>query len=490
MDDIDDLKPTFMDYKSLMSLPVPTTKPSEEYKHTTQKGFFVRVMRRTRDGNVRRTYLHRYKETVSDGKGGFKKIAKKEELGLAAPLEEGDVFVKYDDAFDAVRAARKAKKSSLSSNVDTPPRMTVESAFAFYGTEKQTNRPTTVEKDAKTYTRYFSHIKSKFLDELDYGFWAQFVHQCREGTLVVGRTVDDAGVEQPLLRGPCAPDTLIGIMNVAILLYDVAGPRKGFKVGVEKDFNPARDAKKLIADSVKRESHIPLDKLGRAWNASGQLCAPWWRDLFRMYLLTGLRYSLMVNMRFDEIDWKDGSYVFPANKQGTKRRGRKINKTTKPIRMPLSNAALEILKARREFASDRNGWVWYAHKPLRGRRVKPDARLADPRSSWIYIEDAIGNFHFSAHDLRRTFATAGGACLDDLFAMSLLMLHSPKTLAKAVGLPEITVDYIQTGEAQQRMRRAANKIADYMQGLARGEDLSVVEGELPQDIEEALAEGP
>lgn len=486
MSDRNDSKPTFTSFRSLLALPVPTDKPHEEYGHAEQPGFFVRVMRRTADGKVRRTYLHRYKITRLDENGVLKQSTKKEKLGLVEALDKGDVATPYETALKRVLEKRTSLKKQAFEAI-TSPRLTLEGAFAFYGTEKPTHRAETVTKDTKTFERYFSHIKHRFLDELKYPFWSDFVKHLREGTLVVGHKVDDAGVSQPVLRGPCAPDTLVGIMNVAILLYQIGQKYEGLQ-GVEKNFCPPREAKKLIGDTNKRKTKIALKDLGRAWNAADQLCAPWWRDLFRMYVLTGLRRSLMVDMKFSEIDWKDGSYVFPPTKVGSKRRGRKLVRNSEPIRLPLSKAALDILRARQQFAPDPDGWVWYAPKPLRGKRVKKEARLADPRSSWVYIENSIGDYHFAAHDLRRTFATVGGAGADDVFAISLLLLHSSTTLAKAAGLPEITVDYIQTEEAQKRMRRAAEQVAAYVQGLARGDALNTEEPELPRDIEEALAE--
>lgn len=56
------------------------------------------------------------------------------------------------------------------------------------------------------------------------------------------------------------------------------------------------------------------------------------------------------------------------------------------------------------------------------------------------------------HDLRRTFASLA-ATIDpaSVLALSLLLLHSSKTVSKALGVPQITVEYI---KGQQRAMRA------------------------------------
>lgn len=215
--------------------------------------------------------------------------------------------------------------------------------------------------------------------------------------------------------------------------------------------------------------------------------------MFRVYILTGLRRSLLSGMKFSEIDFERGLYIIDPRKPGAKRKAKNITKDTADIRLPLPKLVIEIIRARREFAPDKDGLVWYTPKPTRGRRTRKTDKQAitDPRTAWILIEWAIGGLHFAPHDLRRTFATAGAAATTDMFALSMLMLHTGDELAKAANVPGITIDYINTDEAIERMRKASEEITAYVLGLATlpsENSKDIVDPVLPKHIEEDLNE--
>lgn len=458
-----------------------------EYKHQTQVGFFVRVMKPDAQGKVRRMWVHRYKTRLPDGNGGWKEKDNRPSLGNVDVVYPGDVVTPLETALAKVLAARAVMASDRTEGGGAP-RLTVAAAWAHNDVENALHRPATRDKDKATFERYFSHFQDKFLDELPYSFWSAFTNQLLYGKLNVGVRISENGRTDAMLLGPLAAATMRGVINVGVTLYEIARKYDGLR-GVAKDFNPPREAKGLIPEPNKKKTFIALESLGLAWRAAEQLCAPWWVDLFKCYLLTGLRRSLMVYMRFDEIDFERGIYLINPHKRGTKRKGAKLAKNADPIKMPLSKAVMAILKARREFAPDKDGWVWYAARPLRGTRSDTVMRLSDPRSSWVLIEQVIGGVHFATHDLRRTFATSAGACASDLFALSLLLMHSSSTLAKAVGIPAITLDYINTDGAQKRMRAVAEQISDFMHKLADQslDAAAIPDPVLPDYIEEALA---
>ena len=475
--------------REMLALPVPD-ETAVDYPHATQHGLFVRVSPKDRDGRIRRAYWHRWKLQVPDGTGGFRVDTGRESLGLAAEFEKGDSVLSIENAVLKVATARREKREAKSEG-GSLPRLTVGQAWAFYATEKQLNREATHTKDQGVYNRYYAWFEQKLLDDLPYGWWSQFVTKLKAGKLVASLA---DGATEPTL-GPLADASRIGIINLGIALYEIGHKHKGLK-GFEKTENPAREAKKLIGTPNKRKSHITLAKLARAWNAADQLCSPWWRDQFYIYLLTGLRHSLVAHMQFSEIDWKDGAYVFSPHKRGTKRRGKKLAGNAADIRLPLSAKVMTILAARRRFATDKEGPVWYSPKPTRGKKspakAKGTAILSDPRASWSLIEAEI-DLHFTPQDLRRTYATLGAATRDaDLFAISLLMLHSSSTLATAAGIPDITVDYMQTEEAQERMRGAAEAISARIAGilaLPEDEAAALAEPALPDELEFATYEG-
>ncbi|CAM5407847.1 tyrosine-type recombinase/integrase [Eoetvoesiella caeni] len=490
------VKRTFSSKRELDSLPGPDgDKPSEEYSHTSLPGFIVVIMRPRKSGEVRKTYYHRHQVTEVDAVTGKKKSKTvRDPLGLAAALD-GENAITYDAAVKAYADARAALKSAevLGPGGQIRSRLTLDEAFKRYDLVKPNNREATKLKDRQQFERYFSHIKDKFLDELTVEFWLNFIRQLRDGMLVVRQVQGIGGELVPETRGPLANATLTGIMNTASLLYEIANKLGGLAQHMSGE-NPAKAAKESIGAARKRKSYITLKQLGRAWNASEQLCPPWWRDLFRFYVLTGLRNSLVRALQFSEIDFVTSTYKVSPHKSGTKRHGSKLSEDEEDISIPLSTSALEILARRRQFAPDPDGPVWFAPERTRGRKGRDLPLLSDPRHSWISIERAIGGTHFTPHDLRRTFATAGAISADDVLAVSLLMMHSGGSLSRALGIPAITFDYINTDEAQDKMRAAANAIATYVQRQAleafegRRSAVPVVEPKLPPLLEEALAE--
>ncbi|KPF61708.1 hypothetical protein D621_00295 [beta proteobacterium AAP51] len=442
-------------------------------------------MPRTKDGTVRRTWVHRFKVTVVNPDGTKSHKSDRTDLGLATEVEKGDQVMSLDDAKAAVLAARRAASHVREDGVKSE-RLTLEKAWSYYDVEKPHHRADTRTKDTRNFEHYLGHLRSRYLDELDYAFWAKYTHDLRLGKLLVGKKANEAGVEVPVFRGPVAADTLVGVLNTASMLYEIGHKYRGLE-GIPKTENPARDAKKLTGPKVERRGRIPLSKLGRAWRASDQMMAPWWRDQFRLYVLTGLRRSLMVNLQFSEVDFESGKLVISPHKRGTKRRGAKTPADAPPLRVPLSKLSLSILKERREFAPDPAGPVWYSPKPTRGKARK-DAVLSDPRAAWTTVEDVL-DLHFTPSDLRRTFATIGAAAAGDVFGVALLMLHSAKGLAETVNIPGITVQYMETDEAQERMQKAAEEVcAKVMQVAAMPSETAsqLEEANLPAILEQVL----
>jgi integrase len=478
--------PTFSTEKQMLAL----APLGLEYPCAIESGLYVRVGKPTKDKRVRRTWVHRWKEEVVGDDGRATKVTRRRDLGLAAKLDEGDKVLSLDDAKAEVIRARKAKATNRDDGVKAE-RLTVERAWSFYDIEKPTHREPTKEKDTRVYERFLAHLGPRFLDELDGPFWTRFVHELKTGTLKVGVVKsEDDGRERPVTRGPLKPDSIIGVLNAAAVLYTIGDKYRGL-VGMAKGENPPRDAKSLAGAKNQREGHIPLAMLRTTWLGSDQLLSPWWRDQLRVYLLTGLRRSLLTSMRFEELDIRRKTLLISPHKKGTKRRGAKTPVNAEPIRVPLSQLALDIILARREFAPDPNGAVWYAPKPTRGRARK-DATLSDPRAAWSLIEALIDK-HFTPQDLRRTFATIGAEAVTDTFAVALLMLHSGAGLAQAAGLPAITVQYMNTDQAQSRMRKAAEEIAGFVQKVIRmtpAEAMRLGDPTLPEELEAALDTEP
>lgn len=480
--------PVYFEKKGELSmLPSPEGKsPYAYYKHKTQPGFYFRVSKPNKQGKVNRVYVYRWESTGVDGK----RKTHWDPIGPAFALEKGGSVVKYEEAQRIVLERRRALVEEQVGPVST--RLTVGGVWAYAVAERYSKSDSTKGKEAGLYKTYFTHLENRYLDELSRAFWVEFMTQLREGTLVVGEAQrkDGRGLA-PIVVGPLTNASLIGVMNLATVLYEV-GNKHGGLAGALKGSNNPGDLRKGIGAPNEKDSHIPLNLLGTAWRASDQLISPWWRDMFRVFVLTGLRRSLLFSMRFDEIDFGNGLYLIDPRKPGAKRKADKITPSTKFIRLPLSGFVLDIIRRRREFAEDKDGLVWFTPKPTRGRRTKKERQaLSDPRSAWTLIEWVIDGLHFTPHDLRRTFGTAGQMGSKDVFAVSLLLLHSPTQVAKAVGIPGITMKYLDTDEAVERLREATESITKYvlkLAGMSTEEANSIEDPVLPAIVEEVLAE--
>lgn len=476
-----------------LSLPAPERgKPFLEYPNLTLPQFKVRVHPPDAAGRVRRQYAIRVKYTGPDKTGKVRQLEDRSTLGLVEALDKTERALDYKEAYRrALTRIQEVERirtdpGALQDAVATATRMTVNDAWVKRSADSRTRRDATAAKEKGVYARYLQPLADRFLDELDYSFWSDYIMQ-----LAKGKRVDKDNPSKLVSGKPLREATLIGIANVAASLYETAHKHKGLP-GQTKDWNPAREAKAVTLAPDKRKHHIPLAKLAEVWAAADQLCAPWARDQLRLYLLTGLRKSLVSELLFKEVDFERGLLKISPHKTGTKRRKKDTPLNAPDIVLPLPRTAIDMLKRRQAFAPDPEGFVWYAAAPARGKAAGTGAqRHGDPRSNWQHVIDKVlGGTRFTPHDCRRTFATTSMVASAPLIAVSLLMLHSPRTVARTLSLPDITVDYINTSAAQQRMRKASDAIEKYILGVVDGTvEAPTDEPTLSPELEDALG-GP
>lgn len=482
---------TFRSVTDIMGIEPPTTRPSREVWHEVQPGFGVRVMKARADGTVRRTYISRVQVLQPDGT--FKE--EKPALGLVADIGTGDAVLTFKAAAELARKKfEAAKRLKAGGSI----RMTVGDAYEKLceglSSPMSVDSPDYAHKLTSLYERFLAHLQNRYLDDLKEGFWVDFLLQLRAGTLSVGTETDDKGEERPALRRAPSASYSLAVLNAASRLYKIAHERRGIE-GEDKDWDPTRTAVKKIEAPNERDSFIRFEDLQKAWAATDQLMSPWWRDMWRVYLLTGLRDRLVMNMRWEDIDFERGLLLIQPLSAGAKRRRKKLSldERKKPIEMPLSGYVLEILRRRQQFAPSgpAGEWVWYSTETVRRSKTKELPRLTDPRSSWQRMTPYLGYWCYK-HDLRRTFASIG-ATVDpaSVLSLSLLLLHSSKTVSKALGVPQITVDYI---KGQQRsMRALTEKITQaVLELVGERERTQLTEHlhtyqDLPRAIEGALA---
>ena len=156
-----------------------------------------------------------------------------------------------------------------------------------------------------------------------------------------------------------------------------------------------------------RSVRIPTKKIGDAWNALQSLReAPEQTDISRtladavaFLLLTGCRWSEMATLTWDHVSLDDPSWSIPDPKNRN------------PVTFPLSDACLEILKAR---PKDKT-FVFPS-------RVDAAGHIKDARSVMEQVSAAAG-VRVTHHDLRRTFRAIAGDCGIELWKTKLLMNH-------------------------------------------------------------------
>lgn len=488
-----DKKPTFDSKFEAMHLPEPERgKGFIEYAHASIPQFKVRVHPPDAAGRVRRQYAVRTKRQMPDKTGQLVERDDRPVLGLVQAINKTDTALDYKDAMRmALEYLKKVEllrsnPNAMAAAVAEAKRMTVADAWTKRMAESRTLREMTVAKEEGNYSRYLQHLADRPLVELDYSFWTAYVTQLAEG-----KRVDPDNPKKTVQGRPLREGTLVGIINTASSLYETAHKHDGLPTK-SKDWNPAREAKAVTRAPNKRRHHIPLEDLGEVWRAADVLCAPWARDQLRLYLLTGLRHSLMTELEFKEVDFERRMLLISPHKIGTKRRAKDTPDDAAPLHLPLCKTAVDILQARLAYAPDKAGPVWYTVVPPSGKAAgRGIARHGDPRSNWVNIVNMVlGGVHFTPHDTRRTFATASVAANAPLIGVSLLMMHSPRTLAKTLGLPDITIEYMNTAVAQRQMRLAADAIEAYVLGLANGSiTADGAEPQLPPMLQGALRTG-
>ncbi|MDC8771785.1 site-specific integrase [Roseateles albus] len=479
---------------SAATLPAPPKGAYFEYPHIEYPQFKVRVHPADADGRIKRQYTVRIKH---QGIGKDGRVGPQEDrsvLGLAVAVEKGEVELPFVDALTEYLnrhkklKALKASPAAMQEAKTNAKRMTVGDAWARHETETRTQRTKTTDKETSVYRTYLAHLSDAYLDELEYKFWSAFVAQVGKGKLLHAD-----GKQTTALAGKRAEATVIGVINFAAKLYTFAHRLEGLG-GRPSGWNPAGEARRTQTGTPnKRTGHIPLVKLAEAWRAADVLCASWARDQFYLYVLTGLRHSLLATLQFSEVDQKYKVLRISPHKPGTKRRGVKTPADAPDLIIPICDDALKIIAARRPFAPDKNGPVWYATTAPGG---KPAAKgvpkipvNSDPRSNWAHIQERVlDGVAFMRHDLRRTFARLGSAAGADLTGLSLLLMHSPKTLGTTLRVPDVTIDYTGTAEARGHMRAATKSIEKYMRGLLDGSVIPPLAEDLPDFLEAALSE--
>lgn len=152
-----------------------------------------------------------------------------------------------------------------------------------------------------------------------------------------------------------------------------------FNFAVEHEYYHLNPAARLRGfEERSRDRFLTADELPAWWQA---VEAEEHADFFKLCLLTGARQSNVLAARWEQFD--GATWSIPSSKSG------------KPLKLPLSPAAVKILEERRERVSGE--WVFPSSK-----RNGP---MAVPKHGWDRILKAAGLTDVRLHDLRRSLGS-------------------------------------------------------------------------------------
>lgn len=223
-------------------------------------------------------------------------------------------------------------------------------------------------------------------------------------------------------------------------------------------FNPASHI--VFRPDVVRERHIEDHQLPRVWAWLMTECNPSARDYLLVGIFTGLRESVIGQMR-----WDDGPVVVDVERHTLKIAADAIgNKAKLAIDFPIADELWRLVFGPR-LAARSGPWVIPSFK-----KKNFPARDVGSSLNALYARTKV---KLSDHDLRRTFATHGYEAILDLLPMARLMGHSRSRVRGA----EQTADYAKTSPAA--LRKAANAIAAHILEKAKGAPTTAAAPMLP-----------
>lgn len=110
-------------------------------------------------------------------------------------------------------------------------------------------------------------------------------------------------------------------------------------------------------------------------------------DLFRLALFTGARRSNVMAMRWADVHFGRRTWTIPAEQV----------KNNTPMTVPLSEAAMEVLRRRWDERREGAAYVFAGHGKA--------GHIVEPKGAWRRILKAAGIENLRIHDLRRTLGS-------------------------------------------------------------------------------------
>lgn len=427
---------TFRTHNDAMSLPAPTTRAYTDYKHELDTGFYCRVMRPKKKGDVTRSWIVRY----TDGSGKKQKVAfaTLDELGMIdarkkadslretargerkgtapAPIKVWtlrDVYNKYiglrqelrDVTLDGYGDSLKRLDAAYADEIAAKQRELTEWRERLAAQPKRKHGAKAVDKLERelvelerTHDPEFENVASKDIDSLDADWWARkYLHMSSKHGMAAAKTT----------------------ARLAHALY--AAHYGNSRV------NPLRELKSkavgLYRKAQAKQRVIPRKQLKIFWGWLHTQAQPAQRDFMLMALFTALRSSVIAQLRWENVSMTDRTYYVPAEERG--------NKSTRYYWMPIPDYVFEHVFVPRYAA--RGGSPWVLSSPR-----YPEKPLVSIRGTLEGLFMATG-IQVSPHDLRRTFSTLAQQLLKNTVLVGRMLTHS---LTKADDNAAVTSGYI------------------------------------------------
>jgi len=173
-----------------------------------------------------------------------------------------------------------------------------------------------------------------------------------------------------------------------IISHNKAWNREKSRIGIVEEYK----LKEWYQGIMKLPEH---DKNKRDGNSSEVA-----RDFFIFLLFTGLRRNEALELKWEDIDFQDNSFMIEDTKNHERHK------------MPLTRLLLDVL-ARLNNDTD-NPYVFVGEKP--------NSHLTPPKKQIEKARELMG-FHFTNHDLRRTFTTTANRLNFSKYIIDRLVNH-------------------------------------------------------------------
>ena len=367
-----------------LELPRGTFRP---YYHDTQvnglalrvtrKGVKSFVVQRRVNGKVRKTTLGNYPVMTIDQ-------ARNEALNVLGLIRKGI-------------NPNSIKKEQLSKQT-----LTLEKVFNDYQSSRGTNlEQSTIKGYASIINNQLGDWKQTCLSEIKRSMveerffeithgTGKFIHMdgspTRANTMIrVLRAIYNYAMRQYVDSNE---EPLILHNPTVIISHNKAWNREKSRIGIIEDYK----LKDWYEGIMKLPEH---DKNKRDGNSSEVA-----RDFFIFLMFTGLRRNEALELKWEDIDFRDNSFMIEDTKNHERHK------------MPLTKVLIDVLERRKNDIG--NPYVFEGEKP--------NSHLTPPKKQIEKARELMG-FHFTNHDLRRTFTTTANRLNFNKYIIDRLVNH-------------------------------------------------------------------